>query len=105
MGQTCHTHLLKLLCMVLQRAWTVSDLFGTICRTLLKKHNRANFFVELLLRPKCILLNVLPVVGAFAAFPLAGRHDAPFFVVVPLPYSLRRFVQTRVTPSSLLVKK
>jgi hypothetical protein len=46
---------------------------------------RANFFIELLLRPERVLLNLLPVVGAFSALPLARRHDTPLFVVCSSP--------------------
>ena len=83
--QARHALLLKPLGLVVQRAFTGSGFFGTFSRRLAKEDDGANFFIELLLRSQRILLDLLPVVGAFSTFPLARRHDDRLFVVFSLP--------------------
>src|ERR1700694_3006019 len=62
--QTRHALLLKSLGLVVQSAFTCSGFFGTFSRRLAKKDDGANFFIELLLWPERILLDLLPAVGA-----------------------------------------
>lgn len=102
--QADHTLLLKLLCLVLQGAWTGPDFFGAFSRALVKKHNGAQPLILLLFRPERILLNLLPVVGAFSSLPLACRHDDHLFAVFSLPRLLCRFVRIRVTLAPLMTK-
>ena len=83
--QARHAFLLKPSGLVVQRAFTGSGFFGAFSRRLAKEDDGANFFIELLLRPKCLLLALLPVVGPFSAFPLARRHDDRLLVVFALP--------------------
>src|SRR5205823_2831248 len=83
--QACHALLLKPFGLVVQRAFTCSGFFGAFSRRLAKEYDGANFFIELLFRPERILLDLLPVVGAFSAFPLARRHDDRLLVVFSLP--------------------
>jgi len=71
---------------MVERAFTRSGFSGTFRGRLSKKDDGAKFFIELLLRPERIVLDLLPVVGAFSARALARRHDDPLFAVVPLSY-------------------
>jgi hypothetical protein len=59
---------------MMQRAFTGSGFFGSFGGSLSKKHDRAQQFIDLLLRPERILLNLLLVMGAFAALATAMGH-------------------------------
>src|SRR2546421_2976742 len=72
--QAHHTLPIKLICLVVQRAFTGCGFFGTLSRRLSKEHDGAQQFIDLLLRPQGILLNLLPVMGRFSTFATAMRH-------------------------------
>src|SRR5260370_23262033 len=74
-----HPLSLKPLGLVGDRAFARARFFGTFSRRLTVEDHRANFFIDLLLRPEGILLDLLPVVGTFSALTLARRHGDHLF--------------------------
>jgi len=82
--EACHAFLLKEPGLVVQRAFAGSGFFGTLSRRLSEQDDRAQPFILLLLRPKRIVLDFLPIVGPFSKLPLARRHDDHLFTLFPL---------------------
>ena len=83
--QACHALLLKQIGLVEQGPFAGSGFFGPFGCGLPKQHDGAQPLIDLLLRPKRILLDELPVVGTFSALALARKHDDHLFIVFPLP--------------------
>jgi hypothetical protein len=103
--QGAHPLLLKEGSLVVQGPFAGSGFFGPFGCGLAKKYDGAQSLVDLLFGPKRILLDVLPVVGMLSARALARRHDDHLFAVFPPSLLVCRFVQTRVTPSTLEARK
>jgi hypothetical protein len=72
--QAHHAVSLKLVRLVVQRAFRDPGFFRAGSGRLAKQHNGAQALVLLLFRPERLLLNRLPVMGACAAFTTATGH-------------------------------
>ena len=72
--QARHALLIKLVCLIVQCAFTGSGFFRPFGSRLSKKHEGAQPLIDLLLRPERILLNFLPIMGAFSALASASGH-------------------------------
>ncbi len=71
-----HPRELELLCFPLQGSWSLAGFFGPFRCALIEEHNRSEHFISCLLRPKCVLPDVLPVMRPFALWALAPGHES-----------------------------
>src|SRR5258708_19651974 len=66
--------LIKLVCLMVQRALTGFGFFGSFRSSLTKEHDGPEQLICLLFRPERILLNLLPVMCALSALTPASGH-------------------------------
>ena len=71
-----HAMLIKLVGLVMQGTLACLDLLSTRSCSLSKQNHGANFFVELLLRPQRLLLNLLPLMRTFSPLTFDSGHCA-----------------------------
>src|SRR5205823_5502202 len=77
--QTHHALLVKVIRFALQAGTWLTCFFCPLNGRIAEKYYRSQQFVGRLLRPKCVLLDVLPVFSMLALNPLAFGHR-----VIPL---------------------
>jgi hypothetical protein len=74
MEQACHTMLIKLIRLMVQRALTRAGFFGSLRSGFAEKHDGPQQLIDLLFWPESILLNLLPIMGALSALSPAPGH-------------------------------